>query len=257
MVAAGSIAAAVASSNYRKRKAQLRGKVVLITGGSRGLGLALAEEFSRSGAKLVLAARDVEELSRAKELLASGASVTADQIQTVQTDLREREQAVSLIDSATKTFGRIDILVNNAGVIAVAPLEQQTNEIFRNVMNTNFFTAVHCSLAVLPQMRARGDGTIVNVASLGGKVAVPHMLSYTASKFAEVGFSQGLHAELRSKGVHVLTVCPGLMRTALISMLCFRATHPANIGGSAYSQACPVSPSLPSMRRGGLCALYC
>jgi NADPH:quinone reductase-like Zn-dependent oxidoreductase len=83
MVAAGSIAAAVASSNYRRRKAQLRGKVVLITGGSRGLGLALAEEFSRSGAKLVLAARDVEELSRAKELLASGASVTADQIQTV------------------------------------------------------------------------------------------------------------------------------------------------------------------------------
>jgi short-subunit dehydrogenase len=81
------------------------------------------------------------------------------------------------------------------------------------VMDTNFFSGVHCSMAVLPQMLGRGDGTIVNISSIGGKVAVPHLLPYTASKFAVTGFSQGLHAELRGKGIHVLTVCPGLMRT--------------------------------------------
>jgi short-subunit dehydrogenase len=80
-------------------------------------------------------------------------------------------------------------------------------------MEANFFTGVHCALSVLPQMAARRSGTIVNIASIGGKIAVPHMLPYTASKFAVVGFSEGLHAELRAKGVHVLTVCPGLMRT--------------------------------------------
>jgi short-subunit dehydrogenase len=80
-------------------------------------------------------------------------------------------------------------------------------------MEANFFTGVHCALSVLPQMLERRSGTIVNIASIGGKIAVPHMLPYTASKFAAVGFSEGLHAELRAKGVHVLTVCPGLMRT--------------------------------------------
>jgi short-subunit dehydrogenase len=98
-------------------------------------------------------------------------------------------------------------------VITVGPVENQRVEDFHEVMETNFFSAVHCSLSVLPQMLLRRNGTIVNIASVGGKVAVPHMLPYTASKFAEVGFSEGLHAELRSKGVHVLTVCPGLMRT--------------------------------------------
>ena len=106
--------------------------------------------------------------------------------------------------------------MNNAGVIAVGPVENQTVENFRDVMNSNFFSGLHCTLSLLPQMLARREGSIVNIASVGGKIAVPHLLPYTASKFAVVGFSEGLNAELRSKGIRVTTVCPGLMRTGLI-----------------------------------------
>ena len=192
---------------------QLRDKVVLITGSSRGLGLAIAEEFGHYGARIVLTARDAQELERARALLLERTAVDSDRILVVPADLTRPEEVQSLIQRATEHFGRIDILVNNAGVITVGPIEAQTIENFRNAMDTNFFSGVHCSMMVLPQMLGRGEGTIVNIASVGGKVAVPHLLPYTASKFAVTGFSQGLHAELRQKGIHVLTVCPGLMRT--------------------------------------------
>lgn len=205
--------AAMLRSSHQKRRARMRDKVVVITGGSRGLGLALAEEFAALGARLVIAARDAEELNRAKVLLAQKAPGAEDRILTVQADLRNAEQAKQLIERATEHFGRVDILVNNAGVMTVGPVEHQTVDTFHDAMYANFFSGVYCALAALPQMQARRSGMIVNIASIGGKVAVPHMLAYTASKFAAVGFSQGLHAELRSKGVHVLTVCPGLMRT--------------------------------------------
>ncbi|HTU50495.1 MAG TPA: SDR family NAD(P)-dependent oxidoreductase [Acidobacteriaceae bacterium] len=193
--------------------AQLRDKVVLITGSSRGLGLALAEEFGHHGAKLVLTARDSDELERARLLVLERTSVEPNRIMTMPADLRRPEEVQSLVQRATEHFGGIDILVNNAGVIAVGPIESQTIENFRNVMDMNFFSGVQCSMMVLPQMLSRRDGVIVNISSVGGKVAVPHLLPYTASKFAVTGFSQGLHAELRAKGIHVLTVCPGLMRT--------------------------------------------
>ncbi|MES2221457.1 MAG: SDR family NAD(P)-dependent oxidoreductase [Acidobacteriota bacterium] len=191
----------------------LREKVVLITGSSRGLGLAIAEEFGRHGAKLILTARDAQELDRARSLLIERTAIQPNQVLVVPADLRRQEEVQSVIERATEHFGRIDILVNNAGVITVGPIESQTIENFRSVMDTNFFSAVQCSMTVLPQMISRGDGTIVNISSVGGKVAVPHLLPYTASKFAVTGFSQGLHAELKQKGIHVLTVCPGLMRT--------------------------------------------
>jgi len=203
-----------ATAVYKLRADRLRGKVVLITGGSRGLGLAMAEEFGRRGAKLALTARNIEELERARTLLLErGAAKSAEDIFIFPGDLSEQEHADEVIQQTTKHFGQIDVLVNNAGIITVGPLENQTAEDFKKVMDANFFSGLHCTLSVLPQMLSRGAGSIVNIASVGGKIAVPHMLPYTASKFAVTGFSEGLNAELRSKGIRVTTVCPGLMRT--------------------------------------------
>lgn len=213
-IACTGAAAACAIAASRRKSQELAGKVALITGGSRGLGLALAEEFARRGARLALAARDVAELERARALLVKKDAVQSpEDVFIYPCDLRDADEAQRLIQKTTAYLGAIDILVNNAGIITVGPVENQTIENFHDVMNTNFFAGLHCTLAVLPQMLERRRGNIVNIASIGGKVAVPHMLPYTASKFAAVGFSEGLNAELRSKGVRVTTVCPGLMRT--------------------------------------------
>lgn len=207
-------AAGLAASRSRRRAQWASGKVVVITGGSRGLGLALAEEFARRGARLVLAARDEAELQRARtQLLACGAIRNENHVLLVASDLRKPDDAARLIEEATERFGRVDLLINNAGVITVGPVENQSLEQFREVMESNFYTGLHCTLAVLPQMLERKQGSIANVASIGGRIAVPHLLPYTASKFAVVGFSEGLGMELRSKGIRVTTICPGLMRT--------------------------------------------
>jgi NAD(P)-dependent dehydrogenase (short-subunit alcohol dehydrogenase family) len=213
------IAAAVAAYALRSSSPKRRpGQVVLITGGSRGLGLALAERYGRSGAKLILAARDIEELISARHtLLDCGAVESPDDVLLIPADLTDASQAITLIDHAVSHFGRIDILINNAGIIEVGPVENQPIAAYRRAMATNFFAALHTTHAALPHLLRRnpihGDAAIVNIASIGGKFAMPHMLPYVASKFALVGFSEGLHAELRHKGVRVTTVCPGLMRT--------------------------------------------
>jgi len=214
LLCAGATAAAAYGCVRRLGTRRLRGRVALITGASRGLGLGLAEEFGRRGAKLVLTARNPWELERAKQsLVERGFVSSADDVLVIPADLRQAGEAQHVVEKATEQFGRVDVLVNNAGVITVGPVENQTVEDFHEVMDSNFFTGVHCALAVMPQMLQRRSGTIVNIASIGGRIAVPHLLPYTASKFAAVGFSQGLNAELRSKGIHVMTVCPGLMRT--------------------------------------------
>ncbi len=215
IVAATAAAAYALTSRPPKRHP---GQVVLITGGSRGLGLALAERYGRSGARLVLAARDVEELITARHtLLDRGAVHSHDDVLLIPADLTDAAQAVMLIDHAVAHFGRIDVLINNAGIIEVGPVENQPIAAYRRAMATNFFAALHTTHAALPHLLGRAvgaeDAAIVNIASIGGKFAMPHMLPYVASKFALVGFSQGLHAELRHKGVRVTTVCPGLMRT--------------------------------------------
>jgi short-subunit dehydrogenase len=191
-----------------------KGKVVVITGGSRGLGLALAEEFGRRGAQLVLAARNEDQLAEARrQLLDRGVVRSSDDVLIVAADLRQPEEASRLIEEATRRFGRVDVLINNAGVITVGPIENQTLEQFREVMESNFYSGLHCTLAVLPQMLERRAGSIATVSSIAGRIAVPHLLPYCASKFAAVGFSEGLGMEVRSKGIRVTTICPGLLRT--------------------------------------------
>ncbi len=193
----------------RHENGDLRGQTVLVTGSSRGLGLALAEEFAREGCRLVLCSRNQHELARARQRVERlGAEVCA-----VACDVSRPEQVEHLIRVARQHFGEINILVNNAGIISVGPLASQTREDFHEAMDVIFWGTVHPTLAVLPEMLERGKGRIANITSIGGRVSMPHLLPYNCAKFATVGFSEGLHAELKRFGIQVLTVVPGLMRT--------------------------------------------
>jgi len=203
--------------------------VVLVTGSSRGLGLAIASRFAgnrwaRHAVKLVLVSRHLDELEQAQAtLLARHPRLRPTDILLVAADLARPDECRRLIAETLARFGRIDVLVNNAGIIEVGPAELQPAEAFERAMQINFFAAFHTTWAALPHLRTqaplrhagptRRRAAIVNIASIGGKLAVPHMLPYTAAKFALVGFSEGLHAELRFSGIRVTTVCPGLMRT--------------------------------------------
>lgn len=187
----------------------LSGQVVLITGGSRGLGFALAQELSDIGCHVVICARDEKELKNAKALLAQrGAEVL-----TFSCDVTDHEDVSSLIDKVTAHFGRIDILINNAGEISVAPLENMTVADFERAMAVMFWGVVYPTLEVIDEMKARGSGRIATITSIGGKVSIPHLLPYCCAKFAAVGFCEGLRAEMAPYGVKVTTIAPGLMRT--------------------------------------------
>ena len=136
-------------------------------------------------------------------------------------------------------FGRIDVLINNAGVIQVGPFEETTLEDFEEAMLTHFWGPYYTTTAALPAMRERGEGRIVNISSIGGKVAAPHLLPYSASKFALVGFSQGLRAELMKDGVYVTTVAPGLMRTGSPGRATFKGQNEKEFAWFAISDSIP------------------
>lgn len=208
MVAGVGIAASAAFL-ARRRGRDISGQTVLITGGSRGLGLELAREFASEGCRIAISARDAGELDRARrDLEERGARV-----HTVVCDVADRAQVESMVASAARAFGRIDILVNNAGTIQVGPLETMTVADFENAMAVMFWGTLYAALAVLPGMLERGGGRIVNITSIGGKVSVPHLLPYSCAKAAAVALSEGLRAELAGKRVRVITIVPGLMRT--------------------------------------------
>ncbi len=239
MLAAAGVGALFAASAAVKwwRSYDLRGKTVLITGGSRGLGLVMAREFAREGARLVICARDPAELERARvDLSSRGANVLA-----VPCNVTDRWQVNEMVIMARKRFGQIDVLVNNAGVIEVGPIEVMTLEDYEEAMNTHFWGPLYTTLTVLPEMRRRRDGRIVNITSIGGKISVPHLVPYSASKFALVGLSEGLRAELAKDNVVVTTVCPGLMRTGSPCNATFKGQHRAEYAWFSISDALPVT----------------
>ncbi len=201
--------AVVVSSRKRRRRYGLQDKVALIAGGSRGLGLVLAREFSKRGCKVAVCARDGGELARVREEFAP----LGERFVAGRCDLRDAEEVGAMIDAVERRLGAIDLLVNNAGTIQVGPLENMQLQDFREAMEANFWSAVHATLAVYPRMQERKTGRIVNITSIGGKIAVPHLVPYSASKFALIGFSKGVRAELKKDGICVTTVVPGLMRT--------------------------------------------
>jgi short-subunit dehydrogenase len=201
--------AALSLARRRRRRFDFAGRVALVTGGSRGLGLVLARELAARGARLVLCARDAEELARAAhELRERGADVL-----DVACDVSRPDEIASLLSSVRARYGSVDVLVNNAGVIRVGPAALQREADFEEALRIHFWGALRLMLALLPEMCARHEGRIVNIASIGGKVAVPHMAAYSASKFALVGLSESVRSEVAREGVFVTTVCPGMMRT--------------------------------------------
>jgi NAD(P)-dependent dehydrogenase (short-subunit alcohol dehydrogenase family) len=210
-------------------------KTVLITGGSRGLGLALAREAQAQGARVAICGRDRSSLERASHSL----GLIGPDVLAVPCDVTQASAVLELLERVHQRFGPVDVLINNAGVIEVGPSETMTLGDYQEAMATNFWGMLNPTLAVLPEMRERKAGRIVNITSIGGKLGIPHLLPYSASKFAAVGFSQGLRAEVAGNGIKVVTVCPGLMRTGSPRNAIFRGQHRSEYAWFSISDALP------------------
>ena len=230
----GLIGAAGAAAAYiarQRRCMDFCGKTIVITGGSRGLGLELARGFSAEGANIVLLARDRDQLTEAeRELRRNGVRVVS-----MSCDVANQKEVRNAIASITAELG-IDVLINNAGIIQVGPYEHMQPQDFADAMDTHFWGPLYLIQEALPYMKRQGGGRIVNIASIAGKIAVPHLLPYVASKFALVGFSEGLRAELVKDGIYVTTVSPGLMRTGSHVNALFKGQHKKRIRAVQYRQ---------------------
>ena len=209
---AGIGAALTAGRMVRSRRGiDFSGRTVVISGGSRGLGLVMARQFAEQAARVCLLATDPRELDRARRLIADEFGETS--VLTIRCDVRRRADIREAVTRVLDEWVAIDVLINCAGVIQVGPLDHMDHEDFENAMATHFWGPLHMMLEVLPSMRRRGFGRIVNISSIGGRMGVPHLAPYCSSKFALTGLSDSVRAELAPHGIRVTTVTPGLMRT--------------------------------------------
>ncbi len=229
--------AAAAGRLARARRAiDFAGRVVVITGGSRGLGLVLARQLAAEGANLCLLARSEDELARAREDLAGSPG----EVLTISCDIRRRADVRAAVATILERWPAIDVLINNAGVIHVGPLEHMTTADFENAMATHFWGPLHLMFEAVPSMRLRQFGRIVNIASVGGRIAVPHLGPYSASKFALVGLSDAVRTELAQYGIRVTTVTPGLMRTGSPVNVEVKGKHEAEYAWFVVADSLPV-----------------
>ena len=216
------------------------GDRALVLGGSRGLGLLLAEELVARGSRVVIAARDDAELSEAIAAI-EHSTARAGRVSAVRCDVEDERDIVRAIETARERLGGIDVLVNNAGMIQVGPLEAMRVEDFEKSLRVHLRGPVVSSLAVAEEMRPRHAGRIINISSIGGLVPVPHLTPYVAGKFALTGFSQGLHVELAKDGISVTTVCPGLMRTGSSHRATFKSQHRSEHAWFSLGAATPLT----------------
>jgi short-subunit dehydrogenase len=206
---AGGVAGVLANRAIRARARNLAGQTAWVNGASRGLGLLIARELARQGCAIAITARDARELEAARQDLER----ITPRVAVEACDVSSRAQVEKTAASLQERLGDIDILVNCASIIQVGPLKSMTAEDFERAMAINFFGYLYPALALLPRMRERRAGTIVNIGSIGGVIAVPHLLPYTCAKFAVSGLTEGLRAELSNNGISVIEIVPGLMRT--------------------------------------------
>ncbi len=202
----------LSSARPRRGADDLSGRSAVVTGGSRGLGLLMADRLAARGCAVTLAARDGGELGRARAKLLHrrpGARV-----RTAVCDVRERAEVRELFADTGMAFGGVDLVIANAGIIQVAPLESLRAEDFEDAMRSMFHGALHTSLEALPHLRdSPGGGRLALISSVGGLLGVPHLLPYACAKSAIGTLAEGLRAETAGRGVSVTAVYPGLMRT--------------------------------------------
>lgn len=230
----------------QKRRLDFRGLSVVITGGSRGLGLEIGRQLAAEGARISLLARDADELHRAgSELGSKGGDV-----RTFPCDVRDRQKVEQTVAAIVNSHGSVDVLINVAGVIQVAPFENLDLEDYQASIDVHAWGPLHMIRTIAPLMQRRKQGRIVNISSIGGIVAVPHLLGYTMGKFALTGLSDGFRAELAKDRVYVTTVIPGLMRTGSHVNAMFKGQHRKEYAWFAISGANPLlSTTAPKAAR--------
>jgi short-subunit dehydrogenase len=233
IVLGGAIFAAKKINNLLNQ-IELRDKVVLITGGSRGLGLIMARQLAAEGARIAICARDEEELLKAADHLEEA------DVLTIPCDITDKQQVSDMVKTIHKNMGPVDILINNAGTIQTGPVETMNQKDYEDAMNIHFWGPFYLIHELLPSMIERKGGRIVNISSIGGKISVPHLLPYSVSKFALTGFSEGLAAEFRKNNIKVTTVYPGLMRTGSPRNIDVKGQHEKEYAWFKMADSLPV-----------------
>jgi len=232
------IGSALASRYFWSRAHQydVRGKTVVVSGGTRGLGYLLAREFGRRGAHVFVFSRSDDEITRAV------AKLRAERLQAdgLRCDVRDPNDVAGAVSTIAQRSNRLDVVVNNAGIIQVTPFENAHIEDFEESVRTHFWGPLHVIRAAFPHLR-RHRGRILNVASIGGRIGVPHLAPYCAGKFALVGLSEALRAELGKDGIRVTTATPGLMRTGSHLRVALRGQHGREAKWFAASIATPLT----------------
>jgi NAD(P)-dependent dehydrogenase (short-subunit alcohol dehydrogenase family) len=238
LAAAGLATAIAVRAKRSRRRFDFRGKSVVITGGSRGLGLVLARQLAAEGARITLIARDEDELRRAADDIRN--RHPSAEVLIVPADVGEREQVERATSRTIGHYGSIDVLINNAGIIQVGPLDHMKVSDYDDAFKTHFWGPLFLVLAMIPHMRRQGGGRIVNISSIGGRISVPHLVPYSASKFALTGLSDGLRAELARDQIVVTTVCPGLMRIGSPINAAFKGKRAQEYSWFAIASSLPL-----------------
>lgn len=189
---------------------EIGGKTAIITGGTKGIGLGIAEALVRHGVNVTFSARKQDEVETAVQHLKSfGEAHVVGQV----CDVRSYDQVKRMFAETNSQLGGVDILINNAGVGIFGPVASMSAEEFRSVLETNLFGVFYCCHEAIPLMKSRGGGYIINISSLAGTNAHPQMAAYNASKFGLNGFSEALMQEVRHDGIKVSYIMPGSVNT--------------------------------------------
>lgn len=214
---------AAVKANRARRRISFRNRTVVVAGGSRGLGLALARMLVAEGARVVILARAADELERAlSDLKGQGNNR---EVMALVCDVSHQQEVNDVIEQVVATWGRIDVVFNVAGIIQVGPWEHMLTRDFEQALDVHLWGPLNMMRACIPFMQLQKFGRIVNVASVGGTLGMPHMLPYAASKAALIGLSGGIQSEVSKHGIRVTTVVPGLIRTGSHVNAQFKGQH--------------------------------